>query len=263
MISEWLFNIPVDPIIGSYNYAQYIKLYNNADTTVYLDGMRIGKGFDLSYDYPNFPCSAYTEVTGDPTSVWAAIVEQFPGTGHDYPVAPGQEVLVAQDAIDHRGIAQGAPDLSHADFEQEASMDVDNPAVPNMTSVGTRFPTYHGIIFSILADVVFLSLPVTPADLRLNRTFGSDTQYERYPVSKLLDVATWRTNWKGSAYPPCPQILSPSLDRAPARAFGSNNYAFETQRSLYRIQLRPGSRPRLQHTGNSSADFVPGLRSVP
>ena len=261
MISEWSFNTFFDFSGWSYDYAQYIELYNNADTTVYLDGMRFGQGFHLSYDYPNWPCSAYTQATDDPTSIWAIDVQMFPGTGHDYPVAPGQVVLVAIDAIDHTVIAKGAPDLSHADFEQEASQDVDNPAVPNMISVGPRFQTYHGILLNPLANVVFLSLPVTPADLRYAPSLGSAYLYERYPVGKLLDVATWWTDWTGQTYPSCPQVLSPAIDRGPARGFGSDNYDFEAQRSLHRVQLRPGSRPIFQHTSNSAADFIIKLRS--
>jgi hypothetical protein len=102
---------------------------------------------------------------------------------------------------------------------------------------------------------------VTPEDLRYSPSFGSAYLYERYPAAKLLDVATWWTNWNESLYPACPQILSPALDRGPARGFGTTNYAFETQRSLHRIQLRPGSRPVFQHTRNSWADYVIKLRS--
>ena len=261
IINEWFLVAGQDPRLGFYNNGQYVELYNNADTTVYLDRMRLGKGLAVTYDYPTFPCILYNEVVTDPTSVWTIDVQEFPGSGHDYPVAPGQVVLVALDGIDHRGIAQGAPDLSHADFELSGAADVDNPAVPNLVSVGIRGSSYNGFVFSVLAGVAFLSLPVEPAELRPTVIPGLTYSYERYPRAKLLDVVTYFTNWDRNTSPPCPRMVHPEIDQEPARAWGSTDYAVEYQQSLHRVPLRPGAWPRLQHIRNSAADFVVGQRS--
>jgi len=42
VISEWFFNTGRVPGVGTYSYGGYIELYNNADTTVFLDGLRVG-----------------------------------------------------------------------------------------------------------------------------------------------------------------------------------------------------------------------------
>ena len=64
----------------------------------------------------------------------------FPGSGTDYPVAPGEEVLIAVNAINHKEINPKSFDLSKAKFEfyDESSnprfQDSDNPNVDNMVN---------------------------------------------------------------------------------------------------------------------------------
>ena len=41
---------------------------------------------------------------------------QFPGTGTDYPLQPGEETIIAINAINHMDIASQSVDLSKADF---------------------------------------------------------------------------------------------------------------------------------------------------
>ena len=59
---------------------------------------------------------------------------RFPGSGTDYPLAPGHAALVAKEAIDHSAISPWQPDLSHADFEWPVG--VNNPDVPNLQDIG-------------------------------------------------------------------------------------------------------------------------------
>lgn len=101
-----------------YFYDQFIELYNSSDQTLYLDGIIVCRIYHMS--------------------TWVTYIFQFPGkpvVGREYPIQPGQFVVLAQDAIDHRKIIPKSIDLSHADWEFVNSLDFgdwDNPAVPNL-----------------------------------------------------------------------------------------------------------------------------------
>ena len=111
-----------------YFYDQFVELYNTSQDTLYLDGCIITR---------NMP-------TIDPDIEWidhvrAIYAFQFPGTpvtGREYPIYPGQYVVVAADAIDH-SLWANALDLSGADWEffNPLGSDYDVPGVPNVTSI--------------------------------------------------------------------------------------------------------------------------------
>ena len=110
------------PGAGLYWYDKYVELCNIGDTVAYLDGLVIAevyKGF-------------ITDPFIHSTEVW-----KMPGTGRDYAIRPGQFVVLATDAIDHRVNAPNSVDLSRADFEFYlwTGPDLDNPAVPNVLLV--------------------------------------------------------------------------------------------------------------------------------
>ena len=125
---------------------QYVEVYNNADTTVYLDGKILASAFwyvwESSLDETSLDnCEEFRRWRLDPEGIWSEWHLRFPGSGREYALTPGQARLVAMQAIDHREVAPelGFPDLSQADFEVVGTgQDVDNPAVPNMEDVGLR-----------------------------------------------------------------------------------------------------------------------------
>ena len=86
--------------LGDYHWARFTELYNNSDTTVYLDGMLLGYSFGISLANV-FTCEENQLFREDPLGLLSQEFHQFPGTGSDYPVAPGQVVVVALDAVDH------------------------------------------------------------------------------------------------------------------------------------------------------------------
>lgn len=64
---------------------------------------------------------------------------QFPGTpvsGREYPISPGQYIVVAADAVDH-SLYANAVDLSGADWEffNPLGSDYDVPGIPNVVNI--------------------------------------------------------------------------------------------------------------------------------
>jgi hypothetical protein len=140
VFSEFLTAQPPNWETGGIVYTdhEYLEIYNNSDTTVYLDGMYYGTGEGFGYDFPSHRCAETAAVRDDPHGIWTRWILRFPGTGTDYPLAPGNTALIAQSAIDHRAILPTLPDLRDADFEWGGN--ADNPQVPNLEDIGPARP---------------------------------------------------------------------------------------------------------------------------
>ena len=177
--------------------AKYVEVYNNADTTVYLDGKIIAQAFHFVWDSDNAPsrCVDLERWRLDSEGIWAQRVLRFPGSGREYPVPPGQARVVAQQAINHDELypGSGLPDLSLADFEVFGTgQDIENPAVPNMEHIGFRpsvDPLGRGLLLisiPILVVVDNVDLESLPTDQLLLKY----PDYHRFPAEAILDLVT-------------------------------------------------------------------------
>jgi len=264
VISEWSVESGMSSPGTWYDFGDFLELYNNTDTTIYLDGKLIGAGVRGAWDYPNWPCSAYDRFR-TPDGVWIYYLYQFPGSGRQYPLPPGQPVVIATDAIDHGQYAEGMPDLSDADFEFIGSADVDNPRVPNLVSVGPReYFLGHGLLYIDLDDIAVLADSVDLDALPKDFTPGG-LEVWQIPAAKVLDVVTWRTTRQGS-FLPCPRMVHERFDRQEARILDPcRSYPCEPRSGQRRVLLvQPDGRQVLQHTLTSARDFfarprTPGL----
>ncbi|MEI3420939.1 MAG: DUF4876 domain-containing protein [Butyricimonas faecihominis] len=66
-------------------------------------------------------------------------VYAIPGNGKDYPVQPGESLLICDKAIDHREANSNSFDLRNANFEwfddNDKNPDIDNPQVTNLDKI--------------------------------------------------------------------------------------------------------------------------------
>ena len=171
-----------------YNWFQYFELYNNADTTIYLDGMLWGRTWQADRDFTPYPCAVTEPFRNDPAGLWANYIHRFPGTGSDYPLVPGQAVVVALDAVDHSMVHPKLPDLTTADFELEGRADADNPDVPNLPEVGPDpFIHDHGVEPHTDAPL-FLALPLDLGALVQQKDPFWGHPWVRIPMEAVLDV---------------------------------------------------------------------------
>lgn len=129
LIEEIFFTGTLTPKGKQYSGDKYFKIYNNTSETLYADGLLIAESAFLTIDKqeytPNVMEDAFT----------ATSIIQIPGSNGDtkYPVKPGEFIIVALDAINHKENNSNSFDLSTANFEvyNKSMDDVDNPAVPN------------------------------------------------------------------------------------------------------------------------------------
>lgn len=145
VISEIFFTGTLTAEGKQYSDDQYFKVANNSDTTMYLDGVGFAESAFLTVDKQDYKPNIMDEAI----SVDALYI--FPGSGKDYPIKPGQEVIVAVNAVNHKEYNPLSFDLSKADFEiyDESSnpkyTDTQNPDVPDMINWYDYSATYFGM----------------------------------------------------------------------------------------------------------------------
>jgi hypothetical protein len=257
VISEWM-SAPLynSSVSDDYLFSGYLRLYNNADTTAFLDGLIIGSGLAGQFDYPNFGCNLYRPYSEDPAGIWALRFVQLPGTGTQYPLPPGQTAVLVTDAIDHRPLFPGGLDLRRANFEYYGDADVDNPDVPNAPEAGQPTPLGHGLFWSSLANIVFVALPLDPGTLRRQALPGNqDFLWARIPKEKLIEVMAMKTTYR-PGYPECERLVHETFDREAVKLleFGGGTADSLAYRRLV-VPFTISGRAVLQHTRWSALDF--------
>ena len=258
VFSEATASIIRDPTAGDYFFGQFIEIHNNSDTTIYLDGKTLMKGFPGTYDYPMFPCSLYTAFNQDPLGVWGRHIYRFPGSGTNYPIAPGATATIAADAIDHSGLVVGGLDLTAADFEFRGASDTDNPSVPDMVSIGPSDGGYvggHGLQLHENREVLVLAEYVDPGSLPSAQIANITDPYNRIAAALILDVITLRRDFQ-ETYPQCGEsAVHPQFDSQDARLLSRYDPNSAQRRVLF---VDSAGRVILQRTGTSSVDMKAG-----
>ncbi|MGD2216062.1 MAG: DUF4876 domain-containing protein [Gemmatimonadales bacterium] len=255
---------PVDVV--RWDYHHYLEIYNNSDTTIYLDGMILGAASSPSIENPpSYTCASMERFRNDPDGVWSMYFHQFPGSGAEYPLAPGGIAVVAMDAIDHSQYLVGLPDLTDADFELLGSADVDNPAVPNMPDIGLDYSRRgHGMELWI-GKTLFLSQPVDIETLPRAWPWAPDfdIEYARFPREALLDVLATQVNdaLHEQNYRYCLQQVHRNFDRL-AGGFIKHSHDLEYSVQCLVIDSTPDGRAILQDTNTSAVDLVRALYTV-
>ena len=247
----------------SYNFHMFFEVYNNSDRTVFLDGLTFGRAQFIDIATPFAPCVKTAPVRKDPEGIWTVFLHRFPGTGGQYPLAPGEEVVVAMDAIDHSVVDPRLPDLSDADFELFGSGDVDNPDSPNLVEVGLQSWFHgHGLLFYV-GHSLFIANEVDTSSLE-RLTWSSpagDSEMVRVPSADLIDVV-WTEDdnaRQDQQFARCDGVVHGSFDQLGG---GYLRHGVELNLSLQRIQLPgaagAGAARRLQDTNVSAVDLIKG-----
>jgi len=256
LVSEFWSPLNADPLPNSiYPFAGFVELYNNSDTTIYLDGLIFGDGLLANpYIYPGSAnsCTNFADMMGDTTGVWAEMLFRFPGSGHDHPISPGQAVVIATDAVDHRVVNPDASDLTNADFEFIGPSDVDNPAVPNMINLGTREATFGHGWYAIDRGAPFVALPLSVDTLPKRVIYTDYLTYYHVARSAILGLSLFLMPLPTRDY--CRPLVTPSLDAAPAFLPYVDYYSPSMQRRV--LRRLPDGRAVLQNTRTSVNDFV-------
>jgi hypothetical protein len=216
---------------GSYYHDKYVELFNQSDSVQYLDGLVIARVYSSETYGINY--------RKDPEFIHSEVVWNFPGNGKDYPIMPGQYIVCAEDAIDHRINAPKSIDLSHSNFEffKDDAPDVDNQAVTNMV----RFYQPLGNDWLIGGERDALVLARIPA-----KSLAIKGSQYLIPYSSILD---------GVEYLKDPTMLDKKTLNDAIDAGAAGGIQFYTGKSMERISVTVGGKTQLLDNNNSSLDF--------
>ncbi len=243
---------------------QFYEIYNNSDETVYADGLCIAEtifsdySFTVRYQYPIANQDYYVFVNN---TIW-----QIPGDGTQYPVKPGESIVIAQWGTNHQdeSLSQGASpvDLSGADFEAlegevEAGTGIvltDNRAINMVAAVNPRGYNTPQWLTSTSGSQYILFRPSTPLRtsdflVATNDETSLSTALE-IPISEVIDAVqavsgSERLNFLG---------LPTMLDAGTIWVDDPGSY---TGQSISRkiLSTEDDGRVIYQDTNNTSSDF--------
>jgi hypothetical protein len=246
---------------------QFYELYNNSNQVVYLDGLHIAN------------LEPSTATTSLPTwedekdkYVYGARVWKFPGNGTDYPLQPGESIIVAQHAKNHKESNANSPvDLSSAEFE----FYMGSTAFPDMPAINMDHVFYEGksdigtiqmwlvsvfggayVIFKVPEDETWDPVNV---DWAIPVGTSSKTRYAKIPVEYVWDAVELGDNESMVNAKRVPGLLDAGM------SWVGNIYCglsvaryFETDANGNPKTLENGS-PLYMDTNNSTDDFERGL----
>ena len=137
---------------ANYTKDQFLELYNNTDQVYYLDSLCVGALAPANSTVSNNPWMG-SDTVGLFQMTW-----MIPGHGTDYPLAPGQSVVLALNAIDHTARATSGLDLSHAHFgfyDEELPNHEKHPDVPALKRIFAGQGTAYSMSVHSPAPVIF------------------------------------------------------------------------------------------------------------
>ncbi|MBW6458724.1 MAG: DUF4876 domain-containing protein [FCB group bacterium] len=227
VISEIYYSGAPPKPVPQYFHDQFLEIYNNSNTTLYLDSLIIA---DVEAGFR------------DDSLIHAIHAYMFPGSGTDYPIEPGQCIVIAQDAIDHSPPPINSLNLLNADFEYYVPQggDVDNPNVTNMIQLHHKYGV--DFLYSVFRDALVIIQVKDPFAL------GYDG-FERLllPKSGVIDGVEYRDNTSQLDM----KRLDASIDAG--LAGGIPSYSGKSiERKIERIE---DGRIILMDNNNSSLDF--------
>ncbi len=290
---------------GSSFRDQFIEIYNNSNQVVYADGLLIAQIYgktstsvrDYTLDNGQYDWSkSITNTIGvgaaaNTDYVYSDYIYRIPGTGEENPIQPGESIVIAATAINHKQpltIDNGdgttdvyqpndpslTVDLSTADFEghlaeyltqtgtsSPLATDVQNPGVTDLDIV--YFKSGKEMIFHTSGFDSFVifrdtrdAVEAYPKYIRPGST--SDTNiYVQIPISKVIDGVQLQRNDVSDLIP---RQLPTNIDGG----YTFNTLGRYTSQSVIRkVKTTVGERKVLVDTNNSIDDFVVLDRAEP
>jgi hypothetical protein len=284
---------------------QFIEIYNNSNEVVYADGLYIGQLYGKSnntvanYTQSNgqFDWSKSLGMTlGDKANtdyVYADYVFRIPGNGTQYPIKPGESIVIAQSALNHKSPLMnndGEPiniqnpdltiDLSKSDFEAYLGdfrksygetvylYDIQNPAVQDLEIAYWGRPGYYSGNRDFLMDnlgrdsfVIFRSNDFATypdyADSSISVVTNATKFFKQIPSSLIIDGVDLQHFNPSSQRP---KMLQASIDATSTNCDAS----FNSQSVIRKVKTTlPDGRRVLEDTNSSAQDFVKLAKANP
>jgi len=266
IIEEIFFTGTLQTSGNQYYGDDYVKLYNNTDHVLYADGITLLESKFTTTDKFDYD----PDIMGEAMTVQA--IYTIPGSGTDYPVQPGESLILADTGIDHKVANPNSFDLSAAHWEwydvstSATNMDIDSPTVPNLDKwycYTLSFFVLHNRGFRALA---IARIPVSKEEYLANYsytynyvvvnasgTFPMTQKAYKVPNDWIVDAVNCSVE---SEY--AWNVTAPSLDRGWTYCgtvdHDKSRYFHSVRRKM--LYLKDGH-PHFKDTNNSTDDFNP------
>jgi len=276
---------------------QFIEIYNNSNEIIYADGLYIAQLYGKtstttsSFTLSNgqFDWSQSLNMTSGSSAntnyVYADYVFKIPGNGTQYPIQPGESIVLAQSAINHKAPLTsntGTPitiqnpdltvDLSTADFEAYLGdfrvslgetvylYDIQNPAVPDMEIAYWGREGFANNNKDMILDsngrdsfVIFradnFSTYPNFTDPSVTTVINTSTYFVQIPISTIIDGVDLQHYSPNSQRP---KMLPSQIDAS----FINTDAAYNSQAVIRKTKTTVDGRIILEDTNNSANDFV-------
>jgi hypothetical protein len=261
VFKEIFFTGTTTPEGKTYNGDKYFILYNNSADTLYADRLIISEAAFLTTTKRQYTPDIMAETFS------GGSVVMIPGNGKDYPVLPGKQLVIANNAINHKAINANSIDLSKAEFELTLlpAINVDNPQVPdliNITSAMTMhnrgFKTY--VIARMPADMTVDAYKTQNTyQYSYTNSAGNITTQSAYkiPNTWIMDAVNLSVasvfEWI---------LVAPSLDMGWSYCGKVDSDASRYSKAVRRkvLSTNPDGRVILKDNNNSTVDLEPEVK---
>jgi hypothetical protein len=246
---------------GGYFRDQFYEIYNNGEEVIYLDHLCLAH---LVPEYATTALPEWPAEDGIDKYAYAKTLWQIQGDGDDYPLQPGESVVLAQEAADHTKIETwagfGLVDTSRVEWECWSGNEQRiNPEVPDLPYV-----FWSGWIMTMqwLTSVDGSAMALYQPGQNLE--FGSDywqegvttsamvgqggQQYVRIPVGDIYDAVECIPTSADLDMKRIPGILD-------SGATSVDGYYNGKSVSRKVVDYREDGTPIFQDTNNSTDDF--------
>lgn len=252
---------------GTANYFrnQFYEIYNNSQITIYLDGTHFA---NLTPTKSTRELPVWPEADGN-KYVYAERIWKIPGTGTQYPLEPGESVVISQFAANHQleiycpaspvdcSKSEFEFNMNNANFPDQPADDMSHVFYDGKSEMGT-IPQYLTSVFGG-AYVIFKIPegdtydPVGNETLKTTDLSSTSTKlYAKIPVEYILDAVEAVDN-----------EAAIQNKRVPATLDAGATYVGATYNSLGVARKKTGTNdngtPILQDTNNSTDDFIHGV----
>lgn len=250
---------------------QFIEIFNNSSEVIYADGLYIANLYGETGVAGNeHPITNVLDVT---EYVYADFIDQVPGNGTDYPIAPGKSIVIALNAINFKEDnpkAEYAVDNTGADLERYSVtwreeqgeqpnpyFDFDNPAVPNMNNIYMNsslwlFNTYGAGVVIFRKEAEFSQSDIV-SYVKDNGT-AQEVFLTKVTVADIIDGVEILENSQAAAFKRIPETVDKGFSylKADGGAFYSS---ISVRRKIDEKRSALFNRWVLKDTDNTGVDF--------
>jgi len=266
VISEIYFAGSKTPLNKQYSRDGFIEIYNNSDKILYADGLCFGTTEFLSTVYKD---AIKPDLRNTRTALMC--VYRVPGTGSEYPVAPGKTLLISDIAKDHTIDNSNSVDLSMSNFEwfddveskNANALDTDVAEVVNLEKIYSSYKYRYMFHMGGGNSFVLFRMNKSKKDFIAQNVYEysylnsrkKEIPKKSYDISNdiIIDAVgcSSKTKFKWN-------VLSPSLDLSWTY---SEEYGHSVKRKI--STKREDGTIVLLDTNNSALDFVNTAKPTP